>query len=39
MEIEEKGHQRVLDQMERDLSRGCYLGEQEGVATPWTSIA
>jgi hypothetical protein len=29
----------VFDQMERASSRGHYLGEQEGVATPWTGIA
>jgi hypothetical protein len=26
-ETEERGHQRVFDQMERDSSRGRYLGE------------
>jgi hypothetical protein len=38
-EIEEQGHQRVFDQMERDSSRGCYLGERACVATPWIGIA
>jgi hypothetical protein len=26
-ETEEQGHHRVFDQMERDSSRGLYLGE------------
>jgi hypothetical protein len=36
---EEQGHQRVFDHMERDSSRGRYLGERAGVAAPWTGIA
>jgi hypothetical protein len=28
----------VFDQMERDSSRGCYLGELAGVAAPWTDL-
>jgi hypothetical protein len=39
VETEEQGHQRVFDQMERTASRGCYLGERVGVATPWIGIA
>jgi hypothetical protein len=29
----------VFDQMERASSRGRYLGERVGVATPWIGIA
>jgi hypothetical protein len=39
VETEEQGYHRVFDQMERDSSRGRYLGERAGVATPWIGIA
>jgi hypothetical protein len=35
----EQGHQRVFHQMERASSIGRYLGEQVGVAAPWTGNA
>jgi hypothetical protein len=39
VKTKEQGHQRVFDQMERTSSRGRYLGERAGVASPWTGIA
>jgi hypothetical protein len=34
VETKEQGYQRVFDQMERASSRGHYLEERVGVATP-----